>query len=222
MASAPPEPPDWLRFARALQSIAQAGLTYARDPYDRERYEQIRAVAAEIAATGTDAPAEVIRGFFASERGYLTPKLDVRAAVIVERRILLVQERDDGGWTMPGGWADIGESAAESVVRETREEAGIEVRAEKLIALFERERHGHPVHPEFSHKAFFACTPVGPDGSTPAEAPTPVPGPGPEITGAGFFTREDLPPLSLARVTREEIELAFTHRAHPELPTAFD
>jgi ADP-ribose pyrophosphatase YjhB (NUDIX family) len=208
--------PDWLRFARALQSIAQAGLTYARDPYDHERYEQIQALAAEIAAAGTDTPVERIQDFFASERGYLTPKLDVRAAVILEGRILLVRERDDGGWTMPGGWADIGESAAESVVRETREEAGIEVRAEKLIALFERERHGHPVHPEFSHKAFFACVPVG------AETPTPAPGAGPEIAGAAFFERSELPPLSLARVTPEEIELAFAHHADPGLPTAFD
>ncbi len=209
-------PPDWLTVARALQSIAQAGLTYAQDPFDRERYEQIRTVAAEIAASGTDAPIETIRGFFASERGYPTPKLDVRAAVIVKNRILLVQERDDGGWTMPGGWADIGESAAESVIRETWEEAGIEVRATKLIALFERERHGHPVHPEFSHKAFFACEQVG-DAAT-----QPEPGAGPEIAGAGFFERSDLPPLSLARVTPAEIELAFTHHARPELPTAFD
>ncbi len=217
MASGPPEPPpEWLRVARALQSIAQAGLTYAQDPYDRERYEQIQTLAAEIAATGTDAPVQRIRDFFASERGYATPKLDVRAAVIVEQRILLVQERDDGGWTMPGGWADIGESAAESVVRETREEAGLEVRAEKLIALFERERRGHPVHPEFSHKAFFACAPVG------DQVPAPRPGPGPEIGAAAFFDRAALPPLSLARVTPEEIELAFTHHAHPELPTAFD
>jgi ADP-ribose pyrophosphatase YjhB (NUDIX family) len=225
MASGPPEPqpgpvptpaPDWLRFARALQSIAQAGLTYAQDPFDRERYEQIRTVAAEIAAAGTDAPVETIRGFFASERGYPTPKLDVRAAVIVEDRILLVQEHDDGGWTMPGGWADIGESAAESVVRETREEAGIEVRADKLIALHERERHGHPPHPEFSHKVFFACVPVG------DPAPSPRPGPGAEIAAAAFFERDRLPPLSVARVTPEQIELAFTHHAHPDLPTAFD
>ncbi len=210
--------PDWLRVTRALQSIAQAGLTYSRDPYDRERYAQIQTLAAELAAAGTDTPVERIRDFFASERGYPTPKLDVRAAVIVEDRILLVQERDDGGWTMPGGWADIGESAAESVVRETREEAGIEVRAEKLIALFERERHGHPLHPEFSHKAFFLCTPLVEE----ATPPSPRPGPGPEIAAAAFFDRDDLPPLSLARVTPDEIELAFTHRAHPELPTAFD
>ena len=117
---------------------------------------------------------------------------------------------------MPGGWADIGESAAESAVRETREEAGIEVRVEKLIALHERERHGHPPHPEFSHKAFFACVPVG------TATPTPAPGAGPEIIGAAFFEAANLPPLSLARVMPEQIELAFTHHAHPELPTAFD
>lgn len=205
-------PPEWLRWARALQGVAQAGLTYAADPYDRERYREVRRIAAEIAARGSDGDAERIAGFFASERGYPTPKVDVRAAVIDENRILLVRERDDGGWTMPGGWADVGESAAEAAVRETREESGVRVRAVKLVALYDRERHGHPRHPEFSYKVFFACEVCG----------VPEPSPGTETTGAAFFDRCDLPDLSLARVTPAEIELAFAHYAEPDLPTAFD
>ena len=206
------DPPQWVRWSRALQGIAQAGLTYAQDPYDLERYREVRRVAAEIAAHGSDGDVEQILGFFASERGYPTPKIDVRAAVIAEDRILLVQERDDGGWTMPGGWADVGESAAEAAVRETREEAAVEVSAAKLIALYERERRGHPYHPEFSYKAFFACEPRG----------TASPAAGLETTGAAFFDRRDLPELSLARITPAEIELAFAHHAAPELPTEFD
>jgi ADP-ribose pyrophosphatase YjhB (NUDIX family) len=193
--------------------VAQAGLTYARDPYDLERYRDVRRVAAEIAAAGSAGDSERIAHFFASERGYPTPKVDVRAAVIAQDRILLVREREDGGWTMPGGWADVGESAGEAAVRETREEAGLNVRAVKLIALLDRERRGHPRHPEYSYKIFFACELVGPATPRPESA---------EITDAGFFSRDDLPPLSLGRITPQEIELAFAHRAAPQLPAEFD
>jgi ADP-ribose pyrophosphatase YjhB (NUDIX family) len=202
----------WLDWVRALQSIAQAGLTYTRDPHDLERYRDIRRIAAEIGAAGSAGDADAIEGFFASQHGYPTPKIDVRAAVIDEDRILLVRERDDGRWSMPGGWADVGESAAEAVVRETREEAGFDVEAVKLIAFFERERHGHPRHPEFSYKAFFDCRVVG---SVPGAENH-------ETSGAAFFGRSELPELSVARVTPAEIELAFSHRIDPRLPTAFD
>jgi ADP-ribose pyrophosphatase YjhB (NUDIX family) len=207
-----PRVPRWLDWARTLQSVGQAGLTYARDPFDRERYREVRRVAAQIAAAGTSADPDVIEGFFASQHGYPTPKIDVRAAVIVEHRILLVHERDDGAWSLPGGWADVGESAAETAERETREEAGVEVRAVKLLALYDRERRGHPRHPEYSYKAIFACQAEG-SGS---------PRPGYETLGAGFFARDELPELSLARVLPDQIALAFAHAANPSLPTAFD
>jgi ADP-ribose pyrophosphatase YjhB (NUDIX family) len=192
--------------------VGQAGLTYAGDPFDRERYREVRRVAAEIAASGTGTDPVVIEGFFASERGYPTPKIDVRAAVIADQRILLVRERDDGGWSLPGGWADVGESAGETAERETREEAGFEVRAVKLLALYDRERRGHPRHPEYSYKAIFACEPHGP----------PRPRPGAETIDARFFARDELPELSLARVLPDQITLAFAHAADPDLPTAFD
>lgn len=204
--------PRWLTWARRLQSVAQAGLTYAQDDYDLERYEEVRRVAVEIAAAGSAGDAEKIAGFFASERGYPTPKVDVRAAVIVEDRILLVQERDDRGWALPGGWADVGESAGEAAVRETLEETAVVVRPERVIALFERERRGHPLHPEFSYKVFFACRACG----------VPEPRGGPEALGAAFFGRYELPALSVTRVTAEEIELAFAHHFNPSLPTEFD
>lgn len=213
--SGPPvaEPgPSWLDWARELQSIAQTGLTYASDPYDAERYRRVRRLAAEIAASHTTEGVEAIERFFASESGYPTPKIDVRAAVIVEGRILLVLEGDGTGWALPGGWADIGDSAAEATVRETREEAGLEVQAVKLIALHDRQRRGHPPHPEYSYKAFFACRAL-----QDAE-----PRPGPETLDARFFDPGGLPSLSLERVLREQIELAFTHHADPGLPTEFD
>jgi ADP-ribose pyrophosphatase YjhB (NUDIX family) len=207
-----PVTPRWLEWTRRLQSVAQAGLTHARDPYDLERYRDVRRVAAEIAAAGSEGNADAILAFFSSERGYPTPKVDVRAAVIVDEGILLVKERDDGRWALPGGWADVGESAGEAVVRETREEAGIEVRPEKVIALYERERRGHPPHPEFSYKIFFACQVRGvakPRGGT-------------ETLDAAFFTPHTLPALSAARVTAQEIALAFAHHREPGLPTEFD
>lgn len=204
--------PRWLGWVRRLESIAQAGLTYAHDRYDIERYEEVRRVAADIAAAGSSGDAEKIAAFFAAERGYPTPKIDVRAAVIVDERILLVQERDDRRWALPGGWADVGESASEAAARETLEETGVPVRPEKVLALYERERRGHPVHPEFSYKVFFACRPCR----------APEPRAGGETLAAAFFERRALPALSATRVTAQEIDLAFAHHLNPSLPTEFD
>lgn len=207
----PGEPP-WLEWVRRLQAIAQTGLTYSRDPFDLERYRDVRRIAAEIAAGHSNGEVAAIEGLFASAAGYPTPKIDVRAALIVKDRILLVRERDDGGWTLPGGWADVGETAAEAVVRETREEAGIEVRAVKLIALYDRQRRGHPRHADYSYKAIFRCEPSG--NTTPRA--------GHEVDQAAFFAPGQLPDLSVARVTPNQIELAFMHQADPALPTEFD
>jgi ADP-ribose pyrophosphatase YjhB (NUDIX family) len=217
-----PLAPAWLQWVRTLQSISQAGLTYAHDEYDIERYKDVRRVAAEIAAATSGGDPAAIEGLFALARGYPTPKMDVRAAVIVQGRLLLVRERDDGGWSMPGGWADVGESAAESVVRETREEAGFAVRAIKLIALYERERRGHPLHPEFSYKAFFACEPCDVEVAHEASRSSPTAVDGAETLGVGWFDADRLPPLSIARITPEEIGLVFEHHRNPQLPTAFD
>jgi ADP-ribose pyrophosphatase YjhB (NUDIX family) len=207
-----PGEPAWLEWVRRLASIAQTGLTYATDPYDVERYGELRRLAADMAAAHTQDERDDIERLFAAAQGYPTPKIDVRAAVIVGERILLVREREDGAWSMPGGWADMGDSPAQAAERETREEAGIEVRATKLIALLDRQRHNHPLHPEYSYKAFFACAPLG-DAQ---------PRPGSETLDARFFSRAELPVLSLARVLPEQIELAFHYAADPSLPTAFD
>jgi Hydrolase of X-linked nucleoside diphosphate N terminal/NUDIX domain len=134
--SMPMEDPDWLVWARELQAIAQTGLTFCRDPYDRERYEAVRQLAARIFAARTDASIERIEALFAGETGYATPKVDVRAAVFDDdERVLMVRETSDGGrWTVPGGWADVNRTAAENVVKEALEESGFDVEPLKLAA----------------------------------------------------------------------------------------
>jgi ADP-ribose pyrophosphatase YjhB (NUDIX family) len=203
--------PNWLEWAQQLHAIAQNGLTYALSEYDRDRYEQVRDIANRILASQTGQAASAFQSAFVMEQGYSTPKVDVRAAVISNRRILLVREREDGGWTLPGGWADIGQSPAESVVREVREESGFEVRAVKLIALFDRNRHPHPPIPFHAFKLFFRCELVGGEATASAET-----------SEVGWFPRADLPPLSLTRVLPGQIAMCFDDDADPSRPTLFD
>ena len=207
--------PSRLDWARRLQAMAQTGLTYARDPYDIERYGTLRRIAAEIAAGGAAEP-EVDRldSAFASEVGYATPKVDVRGAVFDERdRLLLVRERSDGKWTLPGGWADVGSSPGENVTREIFEEAGFETRAVRLLAVYDRARHGHPPMLHSVYKMFFLCEIVG--GAAAVDGTT-------ETDGVGFFVQGEMPPLSTGRVTALQIDRLFEHYRSPDLPTDFD
>src|SRR5262245_9275007 len=144
--------PAWLDWARRLSALARNGLTFCEDPYDIERYEVIRSIAAEMIARGAGTDAGQVLDLLASDAGYVTPKVDVRGVVFREGKILLVQERSDGLWTLPGGWADVGDSPANAVVREIREESGFETRATKLLALLDRNRHGHPPHVNHIYK----------------------------------------------------------------------
>jgi ADP-ribose pyrophosphatase YjhB (NUDIX family) len=156
MSERPPDP-QWLAWAKQLQTIAQTGLTYVRDPYDRERYEQVREIALEMLAAGSGLPMPEARGLFAGETGHATPKVDVRGVVFQGDTILLVRERSDGGWTLPGGWADPGEAPSVATVREVYEESGYRTRAIKLLALYDRDLHGHGPHPYHIYKVFFQC-----------------------------------------------------------------
>ena len=204
--------PDVVRWAQRLQAIAQIGMTYARDPFDLERFEQVRQIAAEMLVSGSaDAPPETLIELFRKNFGYATPKVDVRAAVFREERILLVKERSDNCWTLPGGWADVGDAPSVAVAREVREESGYEVRVKKLAAVFDRELHGHPPYPFHSYKHFFVCELSG--GSPKASM---------ETVAVDFFAEGALPPLSLQRVTTKQILHMFEHWRHPELPTTFD
>ena len=145
-------------WVRRLQAIAQSGLTYAKDPYDVERYEQVRSIAAEVAASRSEATSERIDALFSQESGYATPKLDIRAMVLdAEGAVLLVREKEDGLWTLPGGWVDVGESPSEAAEREVKEESGYEVRAVRLLALWDRDKHPHPPLPFHVYKLCFRC-----------------------------------------------------------------
>ena len=202
---------DW---AKRLQAIAQTGLTYAKDPYDIERYRSVRQIAAEMLAANTSSVSSgKLLELFALDIGYATPKIDVRAAVFSDEGILLVREVSDGAWTLPGGWADVGDSPSLAAVREVKEESGYDVVARKLAAVYDRdhERHGHPAMPYHVYKLFFLCEAVGGAAKTSSET-----------DAVSFFAEDRIPPLSLARVTPQQIAHLFDHHRHPEWPTSFD
>jgi len=206
--------PDWLIWARQLQSIAQVGLTFVKDPFDRERYEAIRALAAQIMAAHTGADLSRIKALFAEQSGYATPKVDVRAAVFRDDgALLMVREMTDGRWSLPGGWAEVNQSAREAVIREVREETGFDVMPRKLAAVFDRARHPHvPPRPFSVYKMFFICEITG--GAARLSI---------ETTEIGFFAQDALPSdISSQRIVPYQIERMFAHYRQPDLPTEFD
>ncbi len=203
--------PAWLRWARELQAMSQTGLTYARDPYDIGRYERLRALAAEMMAMHTDVPPSTIAELFGREAGHATPKVDVRSAAFREGAVLLVRERRDGLWTLPGGWADAGESASVAAAREVVEESGYQVRITRLLALYDRDKHAHPPLAYPVYKVFFEAKIIGGQ-----------PMPSVETDAVGFFRRNELPELSLGRVTPWQLSRLFEHHDQPHLPADFD
>jgi ADP-ribose pyrophosphatase YjhB (NUDIX family) len=203
--------PIWLEWAKQLQAIAQTGLTFANNDFDRQRYTSVRAIAAAMVASGSGVEPQLLDEFFAREQGYATPKVDVRAAVFRDDRILLVKERADGRWTLPGGWADVGDSPGAAVEREVREESGYEARAVKLAAVYDRNRHGHTPFLFHIWKLFFLCEITG--GSA---------RPSIETEAADFFAADALPPLSAGRITAAQIAHMFEHHRDPARPTSFD
>ena len=206
--------PDWLIWTRELQAIAQTGLAFTCDPYDRVRYETLRGLASKIMAAHTATPTERIDDLFAGETGYATPKVGVRGAAFdAQNRLLMVREIADGGrWTLPGGWAEVNLTAAENVVKEMREESGFEVRVRKLAAVWDRSRQGHPGRVFSCCRLFFICDIVGGAAATSLET-----------SGVGWFAEHELPDdLSLGRVLPQQLRRMFEHARNPALPTDFD
>lgn len=201
---------EWLRWAKRLQAISQDGLTYTKDRYDVERYELLREIAAEIMSRHSDADQRYVSGLFAAELGPATPKVDVRAAVFRANELMLVKEPDDGGWSLPGGWADVGESPSEAVVREVYEESGYRTHARKVLAVYDRDRQGHPPYPYHVYKIVLRCELTGEGPSPNAE------------TEARFFGEGAIPKLSLTRVMPAQIPSLFRHLRDPGLPADFD
>jgi ADP-ribose pyrophosphatase YjhB (NUDIX family) len=203
--------PKWLEWAQHIQAISQIGLTYAKDPFDQERYAALRDLAAEIVAHYSDLDKTRVAELFAEQQGYATPKIDVRGVVFHEGALMLVKERQDGGWTLPGGWADVNDSPTAAVEKEIREESGFEARAVKLLAVYDRIKQGHPAQFFNVYKLFIRCELTG---GAAAESI--------ETEGVGFFREEEIPPLSLNRVLPGQITRMFEHYRHPELPTDLD
>ena len=206
-----PSRPAWLRWAERVQAIAQTGLAYAKDPYDRERYAELRRIAVEMAAAGLEAPEDAVALAFASGTGYPTPKVDVRAVVFHEGEVLLVREKHSGRWTFPGGWADVGDTPGAAAVRETLEESGYRVRATKLMALLDKTRHEHPPSLDYTYKVLVGCTLEGGEPATSHE-----------VDAVSFFARSAIPELDLDRTTPSQIALAWAHHERPDRPTDFD
>ena len=202
---------NWLDWAKQLQSIAQAGLTYSKDVYGVERFEQIREISIEMMSTYTEMDTPIIRELFANETGYATPKVDIRAVVFKDNRILLVKENTDGRWALPGGWADIGLTPREVAVKEVKEESGFEVKPVKLLGVLDKKCHPHPPSPYHVYKLFIQCEIIG---GKPTE--------GIETSAIDFFPEDELPALSIARNTRSQIEMAFRSLKNPEEPVQWD
>ena len=188
---------QWLDWAVELQSLAQAGLTYGRDVYDRERYERIREISAEMVSRGSGLPLEKVKDLFCNEEGYQTPKLDTRAAVFQDEKILLVRE-NDGRWSLPGGWVDVNVTVGENTAKEAKEEAGVDVAPRRVIALQDWTRRNGGRSAYGICKVFVLCDLLG--GGFRENI---------ETTAAGYFSLEDLPELCVEKNTREQIEMCF-------------
>ena len=188
----------WLEWAKELQMLSQGALAYCKDPYDRERFERIREISVEIMSEHTDIPIEKMRSLFANEAGYQTPKVDIRASIIKNNKILLVKEKLDGRWSMPGGWADIGLSVYDNIIKESIEEAGAVVTPNKVIAILDRNKHVTDDYPFTIYKIFVDCDFI--EGEHMENI---------ETSESGFFSLDDLPELSVTRNTYEQIKMCF-------------
>ncbi|HVV69187.1 MAG TPA: NUDIX hydrolase [Gammaproteobacteria bacterium] len=206
-----PNNTQWLKWASELQAIAQNGLTYSKNIFDLHRFKAILKLSAEMMAGHTNASHEHIINVFTAESGYATPKLDGRGVVFKDNKILMVKERADDLWSLPGGWIDINESASSAVVREIREESGYETRAVKLLALLDKQKQDHPPEWPHAYKCFFLCELIGGSPQT-----------SDETSAVDFFAKDELPELSINRVTKAQILRFFEHYTHLDWPTDFD
>ena len=201
----------WTTWAVELQSLAQAGLTYGHDVYDLERYTRIREIAAEMMAEKTDLPVEKVTSLFCNETGYQTPKLDTRAAIFEDGKILLVRE-NDGRWSLPGGWCDVDQSIASNTEKEVREEAGFTVTAQRLIAVQDWRKHNVTSYVYGVVKCFVLCKYESGEFQKNIET-----------TGIGLFGRDELPiDLAVEKTSREQILMCFDALDNPLSPTLFD
>ena len=203
----------WLTSAKRLQGIASTGLHYARDEFDKERYAEVASIANDMLALLGNVPVTRIRDLVPDfAKGYATPKVEVRGAVIENQKVLLVKEVADGLWALPGGFADVGLSPGENVVKEIREEASLTVSANAVYGIRHKARHEYDPDTRDFYKILFLCETIG----------TSNPQPGPEVTDAAFFGLDELPPLSTSRILEKDIVAAFTFKDDPQRLSLFD
>ncbi len=201
---------QWLEWAKELQFIAQAGLTYTKDPFDKERFERVREIAAEIISLQGRLPLAQVKDLFCNETGFQTPKLDTRAAIFKDDKILLVEE-NDGTWSLPGGWVDVMETVKSNTVKEVKEEAGLDVEAVRVIALHDRNLHNQPPYAYNVCKVFVLCEVKGGCFH-----------PNIETAGSGYFGLDKLPPLSVDKNSYQQIEMCFAARSDEDWQVEFD
>ncbi|MGV8905818.1 MAG: NUDIX hydrolase [Acetobacterium sp.] len=202
---------QWIIWARELQSISQSGLTYCKNDYDLDRYREIETLSQEIIKKHTELPEEVIKEYYQKESGYLTPKVDVRGAVIVNDKILLVKEKIDGCWSLPGGWGDVNRSLSENVKKEAFEEAGVLIETIRLVGVLDRSKWVDDACPHTIYKIFVLCNLL--EGGFQENT---------ETDESGFFPLDGLPPLSMGRTTVEQLELCFKAKRDPNFMAIFD
>ena len=201
---------QWLEWAKELQFIAQAGLTYSKDPFDLERFARIREISAEMMSRQSGMPIKDIHNLFCNETGFQTPKLDTRAAIFQDGKILLVKEKD-GRWSMPGGWVDVMQSIRSNTTKEVKEEAGLDVEAVRLIALHDRNKRNQPPYAYNVCKVFVLCKVIG--GSF---------RPNTETTESRYFGPEEIPLLAEEKNNEEQVRLCFSSYNNPDLEIEFD
>ncbi|MCL2065436.1 MAG: NUDIX hydrolase [Candidatus Cloacimonetes bacterium] len=189
----------WIDWTVELQAIAQTGLHYSKDPYDIERFERIREISAEIISKQSELPIEIVKDLFCNEKGFQTPKLDTRAAIFMDNKILLVKENDTKTWSLPGGWVDINESIKSSTIKEVKEEAGLDVVPDRLIAIQDRNKHNKPQYAYGICKIFMICNVISGHFL-----------PNLETSDSGYFSLNELPELSTEKNTYEQIKMCFT------------
>lgn len=202
---------QFTKWATNLQSIAQAGLHYGKDVFDRERYEQVRKIAGEMMQAKTGLSKEQIKTLFLGDEGYQTPKIETRAAIFKDAKILLVRERMAQEWSLPGGWNDYDQTTAQNCVKEAKEESGRIVKPVKLIAVQDRNHHNKPILATNVTKTFYLCKEISGEFV-----------PNDETDACDYFALDNLPKLSLDRNTKEQIEMCFKASKDPNWQTLFE
>ena len=200
-----------LDLSRRLLALSQTGLHFTAEEYDRERYREIGDIATRLLELQSNVAADAVRQAWFVEDGYATPKVDVRGAIFRDNRVLLVRERVDGKWTVPGGWADVNDTPSLAILKEIEQESGFTARVLKLAAIYDRNKRNQPAYLFHSWKLFFVCEITGGEARTSHET-----------TGVEFFPLDALPELSTGRSNAEQIRRMYQHHLDPNLPTEFD